>query len=178
LQENAGAFNRVVIHTSFKLKYEEIDAIRQTTREVAEATDRSKCRFAVIKVNQKTRFFGINRSVNSLVPFEATKVRLGPQEYLVWFEGIYPDKPNVTKVFPGPTHLQFLRVGDERIEPAEERELLQDLVNLSGANWRGLNAKSAPVSVFYCHLVADFVHDFYERGLPLPAVHDIRPWFL
>jgi hypothetical protein len=178
LEENAGSFNRVVIHTSFKLKYEEIDAIRQTTRKVAEATDRSKCRFAVIKVNQRSRFFGINRSVNSLVPFEATKVRLGPHEYLVWFEGIYPDKPNVTKVFPGPTHLQFLRVDDERIEPAEERELLQDLVNLSGANWRGLNAKSSPVSVFYCHLVADFVHDFHERGLPLPAVHDIRPWFL
>jgi hypothetical protein len=54
-------------------------------------------------VNHKSRFFGINRSVNSLVPYEATKVRLGPHEYLVWFEGIFPDKPNVTKAFPGPT---------------------------------------------------------------------------
>ncbi len=178
LQENAGSFNRVVIHTSFKLKYEEINAIRQTTREVAEATDRSTCRFAVIKVNQYSRFFGINRSVNSLVPYEATKIRLGPHEYLVWFEGIYPDKPNVTKVFPGPTHLQFLPVENERTEPAGERELLQDLINLSGANWRGFNAKSAPISVFYCHLVADLVHDFHERNLPLPEVPDIRPWFL
>jgi len=178
LQENAGSFNRVVIHTSFKLRYDEIDAIRRTTQEVAAATDRSKCRFAVIKVNHKNRFFGINRSVNSLVPYEATKVRLGPHEYLVWFEGIYPDKPNVTKAFPGPTHLQFLRVETERTEPAEERELLQDLVNLSGANWRGFNAKSAPISVFYCHLVAELVHDFNERNLPLPEVRDIRPWFL
>jgi len=178
LQESAGSFNRVVIHTSFKLRYEEIDAIRRTTEEVASATDRSACRFAVIKVNHNNRFFGINRSVNSLVPYEASKIRLGPHEYLVWFEGIYPDKPNVTKVFPGPTHLQFLRVEKERSEAAEERELLQDLVNLSGANWRGFNAKSAPVSVFYCHLVADLVHDFNERDLPLPEVPDIRPWFL
>jgi hypothetical protein len=178
LEENAGIFNRVVIHTSFKLKHEEIRAIQQTTRDVAAVTDRSKCRFSVIKVNHKSRFFGINRSVNSLVPYEATKVRLGPHEYLVWFEGIYPDKPNVTKAFPGPTHLQFLRVDDERAEPAEERELLQDLVNLSGANWRGFNAKSSPVSVFYCHLVADLVHSFHERGLPMPAVQDIQPWFL
>jgi hypothetical protein len=178
LEANAGAFNRVVIHTSFKLKHEEIRAIEQTTREVAAATDKSKCRFSVIKVNQKSRFFGINRSVNSLVPYEATKVRLGPHEYLVWFEGIYPDKPTVTKAFPGPTHLQFLRVNDEGTEPAEERELLQDLVNLSGANWRGFNAKSSPVSVFYCHLVADLVHNFHERGLPMPAVQDIQPWFL
>lgn len=178
LETNAGAFNRVVIHTSFKLKHEEIRAIEQTTREVAAATDKSKCRFSVIKVNHKSRFFGINRSVNSLVPYEATKVRLGPHEYLVWFEGIYPDKPTVTKAFPGPTHLQFLRVKDEPSEPAEERELLQDLVNLSGANWRGFNAKSSPVSVFYCHLVADLVHNFHERGLPMPAVQDIQPWFL
>jgi hypothetical protein len=178
LEEKAGLFDRVVIHTSFKLKHEEIRAIQQTTHDVAAATDRAKCRFSVIKVNHKSRFFGINRSVNSLVPFEATKVRLGPNEYLVWFEGIYPDKPNVTKAFPGPTHLQFLRVNDDPVGPAEQRELLQDLVNLSGANWRGFNAKSAPVSVFYCHLVADLVHDFHERGLPMPAVQDIRPWFL
>jgi hypothetical protein len=178
LENSAGIFNRVVIHTSFKLKHEEIDAIQKTTREVAGAVDRSKCRFSVIKVNHKSRFFGVNRSVNSLVPYEATKIRLGPHEYLVWFEGIDPDRPTVTKAFPGPTHLQFLRVNDQPAEPAEERELLQDLVNLSGANWRGFNAKSTPVSVFYCHLVADLVHDFHERGLPLPAVQDLRPWFL
>lgn len=177
-EDNSGGFNRVVIHTSFKLRHEEIRAIQQTTQDVAAATDRAKCRFSVIKVNQKSRFFGINRSVNSLVPFEASKVRLGSNEHLVWFEGIYPDRPNVTKAFPGPTHLQFLRVNEDPAGPAEQRELLQDLVNLSGANWRGFNAKSAPVSVFYCHLVADLVHDFHERGLPMPAVQDLRPWFL
>ena len=73
LEENAGTFNRVVIHTSFKLKHEEIRAIQQTTHDVATATDRAKCRFSVIKVNHKSRFFGINRSINSLVPFEATE---------------------------------------------------------------------------------------------------------
>lgn len=178
LRSNSSSFNRLVIHTSFRLRYEEIDAIRKAAGDVARSADGSNCRFAVVKVNHRNRFFGANRGVNSLVPFEATKVRLGPQEYLVWFEGIFPDKPNVTKAFPGPTHLQFLPVGDDPPRPAEEREMLQDLVNLSGANWRGFNAKSAPVSVFYCHLVADLVRDFHERGLPLPAVHDIRPWFL
>jgi len=178
LEQSASSFKRIVVHTSFKLKRDEINAIRQTTSEVAAATDRSKCRFSVIKVNQKNRFFGVNRSVNSLVPFEATRVQLGKGEYLVWFEGIYPGNPNVAKALPGPTHLQFLSIDKEKVEPAEERELLQDLINLSGANWRGFNAKSAPVSVFYCHLVADLVRNFHERDLPLPAVQDIKPWFL
>lgn len=178
LKENAESFHRIVIHTSFRLKHEEIETIRRAAEDAADATDVTKCKFAVIKVNQKNRFFGVNPSANSLVPYEATKTRLGPHEYLVWFEGIYPDRPNVTKVFSGPTHLQFLSVRDQRPDHAEERELIQDLVNLSGANWRGFNAKSTPVSVFYCHLVADFVRDFHERALPMPAVVDIRPWFL
>jgi hypothetical protein len=178
LEEQAGKFHRVVIHTSFKLRFAEMDAIQATVKEVAQENANSKCRFAVIKVNHRSRIFGVNRAVNSLVPYEATKVWLGNHEYLVWFEGIYPDKPNVNKAFPGPTHLQFLRLSDEGTDPAEEREMLQDLINLSGANWRGFNAKSAPVSVFYCHLVADLVHDFHVLGLPLPNVPDIRPWFL
>ena len=88
----------------------------------------------------------------------------------------FPIRKTVNKAFPGPTHLQILRVSDERAIPSEL--LLQDLVNLSGANWRGFNAKSAPVSVFYCHLVADMVRECHERGLPLPATKDMRPWFL
>jgi len=116
--------------------------------------------------------------VNSLVPFEGTKVRLGPNEYLVWFEGLLPEQASVARAFPGPTHLEFLRLSDVDTGAAEQRELLQDIVNLSGSNWRGFNAKSAQVSVFYCHFIADLVQDFHERGLPMPAVEDIRPWFL
>jgi hypothetical protein len=176
LIENANLFGRVVIHTSFRLQKSEMQAIEQTVREAAGSKGTENCRFAVVKVNSKNRFFGINTSVNSLVPFEATRVRLGMGEYLVWFEGIFPDKTTVTKAFPGPTHLRFLH-GNEGAEISDDI-LLQDLVNLSGANWRGFNAKSAPVSVFYCHLIADLVREFHELGLPLPAVQDIRPWFL
>lgn len=178
LESSANQFQRVVIHTSFKLRHEEIRTIQQTASAVAAHTDSEKCRFAVVKVNHRKRFFGVNRAVNSLVPYEGTCVQLSVDEHLVWFEGIFPDKPNVTKAFPGPTHLEFLRVSDKSIAPAEQREMLQGLVNLSGANWRGFNAKSAPVSIFYCHLVADLVHDFHALQLPMPAVEDLRPWFL
>jgi hypothetical protein len=177
LRDGANEFSRVVVHTSFKLKQKEIDQVQKAVEEVASThNNQIVCRFAVAKVNQHSRFFGANPDVNSLVPYEGSVVKLGAGEYLVWFEGIFPDKPTVTKAFPGPTHIHFLRVpeGTEIIDEI----LLQDLVNLSGANWRGFNAKSAPVSVFYCHLVADLVHDFQERNLPLPAIEDLRPWFL
>jgi hypothetical protein len=128
LEENAGVFKRVVIHTSFKLKRAEMIAIQRTTEEVAASVGDSGCKFAVIKVNPKNRFFGLNRSVNSLVPFEGTQVRLGPREYLVWFEGISLEQRSVARPFPGPTHLQFLHLSDSEIGIATERELLQDIV--------------------------------------------------
>lgn len=176
LTSSSDEFSRVVVHTSFKLKHREMDEIQGAVRDAARRPDCGQCQFAVVKVNHKSRFFGANRSVNSLVPYEGSRVKLGHGEYLVWFEGIFPDKRIVTKAFPGPTHIQFLRGADERV--IADEILLQDLMNLSGANWRGFNAKSSPVSVFYCHLVADLVHDFQERGLPLPAVEVLQPWFL
>jgi hypothetical protein len=175
LADRASDFTQVVIHTSFRLKHNEMMAIEQTVKQAASESNH-QCRFAVVKVNHHNRFFGVNPDVNSLVPYEGTVTKLGGGEHLIWFEGIFPDNQTVTKAFPGPTHLAFLRVSDE--DAIADESLLQDLVNLSGANWRGFNAKSAPVSVFYCHLVADLVHDFQRGDLPLPQVKDIRPWFL
>jgi len=176
LTDRPSEFSQVVVHTSFRLKKREMRAIEQTVRAVAGEGRSTGRRFAVVKVNQHNRFFGVNPNVNSLVPFEGTVVSLGGGQHLLWFEGIFPDKQTVTTAFPGPTHISFLRVTDE--DAIADESLLQDLVNLSGANWRGFNAKSAPVSVFYCHLVADLVQDFQEEGLPLPSVQDLRPWFL
>jgi len=176
LEDNASDFDRIVIHTSFRLKREEIDAIQAVTRQAEAESNTTGCHFAVLKVNQKNRFFGSNPLVNSLVPYEGTRVRLGHGEYLIWFEGIFPDRPTVTKAFPGPTHIEFLKVSDHT--KISDAELLQDLMNLSGANWRGFNAKSAPVSVFYCHLVANLVHEFHNHGLPMPGIEQMRPWFL
>ncbi|MBI4661802.1 MAG: piwi domain protein [Verrucomicrobia bacterium] len=173
LREQAERFRTVVLHTSFKLKHTEMEVIESV---VKAAAAEKKCRFAVVKVNQRNRFFAINPKVNSFVPYEASYVRLGHREYLLWFEGVFPDNPSVKKAFPGPTHLEFLHVSEEKM--IGDEQVLQDLVNLSGANWRGFNAKSAPVSIFYCHLVADLIRRFQERDLPLPEVKELRPWFL
>jgi hypothetical protein len=173
LAEQSSRFKKVVLHTSFKLKHREMEVIESV---VKAAAAENKCKFAVVKVNQRRRFFAVNQNVNSLVPYEASYLALGHREFLLWFEGVFPDNPNVKKAFSGPTHLEFLKVSEERM--VGEEQVLQDLVNLSGANWRGFNAKSAPVSIFYCHLVADLVRRFQERDLPLPEVKELRPWFL
>ncbi|MFA5262700.1 MAG: Piwi domain-containing protein [Opitutaceae bacterium] len=174
LKDKAATFSKVVLHTSFKLKFAEMQVIQDVVRDTAKSS--SHCSFAVVKVNQRNRFFAVNRSVNSLVPYEASYLSLGHSEYLLWFEGIFPDNQSVKKVIPGPTHLSFLKVSEGQL--IGDEQILQDLVNLSGANWRGFNAKSAPVSVFFCHLVADLLHEFQQRDLPLPQLNALKPWFL
>jgi len=174
LKENASKFSKVVLHTPFKLKVSEMKVLAD---EVANASKSTKaCKFAVIKVNQRNRFFAFNEAVNSLIPYEGTYCRLDHDEFLIWFEGLFPDKPTASKAVPGPTHLKFLRVSHPEL--IGDVNILQDIVNLSGANWRGFNAKSTPVSVLYCQLVADLVSSFQEMKLPMPAMKDINPWFL
>ena len=110
IDQAATEFTRVVVHTSFKLKHREIALIREVIQQaIGKGPEKRKCQFAVVKVNHKTRFFGANRSVNSLVPFEGTRVKLGHGEHLVWFEGIHADKPTVTRAFPGRHTSSFLR---------------------------------------------------------------------
>lgn len=176
LEKSSVSYRRVVLHTSFRLKKKEIQAIQDTVNSVSSQKTDGTCQFAVVKINQKNRFFGFNPETNNLVPYEGSYVKLGAGEYLMWFEGIYQDRSTVNKAFPGPTHVHILKTEGDRHIP--ENELLQDLLNLSGANWRGFNAKSVPVSVFYCHLIAEMVRDFQEKGLPMPAVTDLKPWFL
>lgn len=176
LEENAGVVDRIVIHTSFRLKHLEIRAIKDTVRQCQTEAAFQKCLIAVIKINQKNDFFGINRNINSFVPFEGTYTSLGGGEYLMWFEGISPGDRTVRRLVAGPAHVYLYN--HEEIEPQLRIELLQDLANLSGANWRGFNARNEPVSVYYCHIIAEMVREFYNYNLPIPEVDHLAPWFL
>ena len=55
--------------------------------------------------------------------------------------GDIPRQADRDEGIPRAKHLEFLRVSDGA--GIGDADLLQDIVNLSGANWRGLNAKTA-----------------------------------
>ena len=76
LASNVNRYTRIVIHTSFRLKVKEIDAIQNVVEKEASKTTSGDCRFAVVKVNQNSNFFGYNPTVNSLVPYEGAFTKL------------------------------------------------------------------------------------------------------
>ena len=163
-------YSTCVLHLPFKIKRKEIDAISDAIKQVNEID------LVVIKVNIDNKYFGYSFH-NTLVPYESSFVKLSKNEYLVWFEGLLYGKEIVDKRLSNPVHIQFLNISTKK--SFDERTFLQDILNLSGANWRGFNAKSIPISIYYSQIIAKYTEAFeqiegYEEG----AISNDKPWFL
>ena len=104
-------------------------------------------------------------------------VRISRDEFLVWFEGLQYDHRTVGKMIANPLHVKFT-YPREGLSRHTKLNHLQDAINLSGANWRGFNAKAMPVSVYYAQLIATYVKEFEAHKLPTVDVDTLTPWFL
>jgi hypothetical protein len=165
-------YTHCVIHIPFKLKDDELQAFEDAVSAASEAE--SRIEFTVIKINDQHRFFGYAGN-NSRVPIEGTIARLSYNSLLLWFEGLKHANDVISRHIAGPVHVEFIWPKQD-VEAAEQRKHLQDLFNLSGANWRGFNARSTPVSTYYCRLIAKFIAEFPEQ---LPRIEATEhPWFL
>ena len=176
LRQQAGLTRLVVLHCPFTLK-KSVMAKIQTVVENVSHEFQGECSFCVVKLNEADEhvWFGFTESTNSLVPLESSLVRLGPKEFLVWFEGVDQERRLAKKRYSAPSHIRFLGA-----EPplSVVQKVLEDLVDLAGANWRGFNARSEPVSIYYCKLVAKLLRNFHVNGVPIPPVENLNPWFL
>ena len=136
----------------------------------------------VLKFDVDTRFFGYAPETNSMVPYEGTCVDLSDRETIVWFEGLQPNNRTLSRRVAGPVHVEFVYPRHESggLDLAREERVgyLQDALNLSGTNWRGFNAKSLPVSVYYARLLARYLSAFDEFELDALDLSGLAPWFL
>lgn len=170
VEQYSDDFDHFVIHVPFKVKRFELEKIGEIFENI-----NSEKTFVVIKVNTENKYFGFNLGANSLVPYESTFTQLSQNDYLIWFEGLQYHNPNINKRISGPVHIEFYYSNKELTEN-EKRSYLQDILNLSGANWRGFNAKSIPISVHYAQLVSKFIKYFSE--FDDVDIENIKPWFL
>ncbi|EMF92382.1 piwi domain protein [Leptospira santarosai str. ST188] len=163
-------YSTCVLHLPFKIKRKEIEAIKAAISQVADI------KFVVIKVNLDNKYFGFSNH-NTLVPYESSFIRLSKSEYLVWFEGLLFGKEIIDKRIARPVHIEFLNTGD--LDISDERKYLQDVLNLSGANWRGFNAKSAPISIYYSQIIARYSEALEKiEGFDEKLISNSKPWFL
>lgn len=166
---------RIVLHCSFRLRKSAMEAIRHVVAEVKNENP-DAVQIVIMRVNTEHHYEAFDGSHATMVPDENTILKIQRGQYLVWPDGtpsggVMPTRPS------SPLFVAF-----DRCEPPltqnTEIDLLQGLCNLSGANWRGFNAKARPVSVFYCHLVGRMMSDMAKYHLQLPRIEKMVPWFL
>jgi hypothetical protein len=160
------------IHVPFRLKQYEMRALEEALNE-AQQTGRQMT-LSVLKVNDQHRFFGYANN-NSRVPIEGSVAYISDHAALLWFEGLKKPNDIIGKRVSGPMHVEFLWPRDS-LDLEMRKEHLQDLFNLSGTNWRGFNARSTPISVYYCRLIAKFLAEFPDEAARISGTE--HPWFL
>lgn len=174
--EHYAKYDRFVVHSSFKVRREEVQAVEDVIIDLAGVSGHAK-EFVIMKLNQRNKYFAFSSGSNSMIPYESSVLQLSRDEYLVWFEGLQLHKPNVSSRVQRPLHIEFL-YSNKELDRARHREYLQDAINVSGANWRGFNAKSLPVSIHYARLVAEFYREFEHLDLDTVDFQLVAPWFL
>jgi hypothetical protein len=167
-------YSRCVLHVPFKIKFKELESINDAIAELN--TSRSDIEFVVLKINPDNKFFGY-ANTNSLIPYEGSFVPVSntPKGYLVWFDGLQIHNETVSKRVQGPIHIE-LYWSSKKLEDEEVSQLLQEVLNLSGANWRGFNSTKWPISMFYCKLIAIYLKNFPAE---IENIEQVKvPWFI
>ncbi len=170
-------YNKYVLHIPFRLKRAELREINEAIKQLSSDAGSGNTDFVVIRVEPDNKYFGYAHT-NSLIPFESTYLTLTATptfSYLIWFEGLQYHRGAIYKRIPGPILVEFYWA-NRSLNKEERIKYLQDVLNLSGANWRGFNAKNLPISIYYCQLIARFLKEFPGE---LENLDDIsNPWFL
>ena len=169
-------FTSFVVHATFSIGRRELETVAKLLAD-QQAQQEEPGEFVSLKFNDRNRFFGFAVDHNSRVPYESTLIPISHNEFLIWFEGLQYEQRTVRKMVGNPLHVKFT-YPEEGLPWNRQRPHLQDAINLSGANWRGFNAKSLPVSVYYAQLIARYLKEFERHGLPKVDVGILIPWFL
>jgi len=170
-------YSKIVLHLPFKINWKEIDALKEAFESLTKNSGRTDIKLVFLRINVDNKYMGFADS-NSRIPFESTFVKLShiPYSYLVWFEGTQYNKGKINKRISGPVFVEFFWSNIKNLTENDRISYLQDLINLSGANWRGFNAKNLPISLFYCKIIAKMVSNFPEHKNDLISINN--PWFL
>ncbi len=173
IENKSSEYRHIVLHIPYKVQRTEVNRLLDIINECDDSLT-----FSVIKINDNSKYYGYNEEANSLIPYESTCIKLSRSEYLIWTEGLNYNSKKVNKRYANPLHIEFCYPDIEQLEEEQNRMYLQDILNLSGASWRGFNAKAMPISIFYPKQISKFIAEFQTRNLPELEFENLPPWFL
>ena len=168
-------YKSLVLHLPYKISKKEIEVIKSVGSEIREADE---FEVIVMRVNTKHKFLGFSDH-NTCVPYESTYIQISKNEFLIWAEGLQYGKEVLHKRVSEPLYVEFIESQEEWVT---KKECLQDILNLTGANWRGFNSKSQPITILYSRLIAHFMREFSHlqtvNEIDFVSAESVAPWFL
>lgn len=161
---------RLVFHFARRIGRAEIAAIRA-------AIDGSGATLpaAFVRIDDSNLFDLLDYTSARLVPPQGVMVRLDERTALLQSEG-----PGRLAPPRGPLLIELDRRSD--VGPEALEGLVEQIMRLSAANWRGFNARSKPVTLVYGERLAQLVAQLERvdswRSETLGTDIGRRPWFL
>lgn len=147
---------------------------------VSEHVKQNILQILVVKVTEESSFFAIDDRFQDGVPRRGTAIQVSDSSYMLYTEGRDEKESWATRL---PLALRITPQG-ENMPPEMARAVLRQINDLSQVNWRGMNARAKPISIYYGHLIAkllshlppDMVDGLY-RDQTIRALAE-RLWFL
>ena len=176
-EEMGQAVTSVTLHVPKEMGREEMEVIEGA---VHRHVGKNILQILVVKVTEENSFFCVNPTFPDGVPNRGTVLQVSDREYMLYTEG-RDEKQSWMRRLP-----VALRVSPQGKLFVNQRILtvLRQINDLSQVNWRGFNARSQPISVYYgtliarllSHVPADSVGQLYEET-PRKLLEE-RMWFV
>lgn len=134
----------------------------------------------VVKVSEEENFFAVDNRFRDGIPQRGTVIKVTEKDFLLYTEG--REEKETWAKYRSPVALRVSPQAGTRYTGGD-RTLLRQVNDLSQVNWRGFNARSKPISIYYGSLIAQLLsHIPPERMRSIsPNAHKLleeRVWFI
>lgn len=172
-KNNEASVNKIVIHYYKTLINEENIKINETIKNSL-GTEFS---FAIVEINDTKTTVDLCFDLNyeSLMPQSGTYIRLRPNEYLLFNNLRYWEKPiNPINQEEYPVKLRIY----DPLKNFDHNELISQVYEFSRLYWKSLKQKAQPVTTIYSKLIAEYIAHFENNSLPDNEISKSTVWFV
>jgi argonaute-like protein implicated in RNA metabolism and viral defense len=167
----------LTVHAPKEMRRDEMRVINEA---VQSHQKKNVLNILLAKVTEEFSFFALDDRFRDGVPRRGTVVQVSDRDYMLYTEGRDEREPWSNRV---PVALRVTPQGGPQ-SSQNASSILRQINDLSQVNWRGFNARSKPISVYYGNLIARLlshldhasVEDLHKQGAAKTL--EERMWFL
>ena len=172
-ENNHVNITKIVIHYYKTLSNKEINKLNEIIKNKL-GTEFS---FAIVEINdtKTTVDLCFDLDYESLMPQSGTYISLGRNEYLLFNNLRYWEKPiNPINQEEYPVKLRIY----DPLNNFDHNELISQVYEFSRLYWKSLKQKAQPVTTIYSKLIAEYIAHFKNNSLPDNEISKSTVWFI